>query len=153
MKKLYYSLMYSKNCMPLIIIGLSLFLSTVSIAKNTSLKSIMNSSERLLAIDEISFVEEKEKNKVVLFSENWDAGNFTTNNWSFEPSQGNWTIDPISGNPPPNAKFHYQPIVSNYSYILLSPVINIIETEGLIFSFDLMLSDYGGTRNEILKAE
>jgi len=139
--------------MPLIIIGLSLFLSTVSIAKNTSLKSIMNSSERLLAIDEISFVEEKEKNKVVLFSENWDAGNFTTNNWSFEPSQGNWTIDPISGNPPPNAKFHYQPIVSNYSYILLSPVINIIETEGLIFSFDLMLSDYGGTRNEILKAE
>lgn len=84
------------------------------------------------------------------FLEDWISEDFETNGWTFEPSQGNWIIDLDAGNPLPAAKFHYQPVVTNYSYSLVSPIINTFGADSLMYAFDLMFSDYASSNSELL---
>jgi hypothetical protein len=85
------------------------------------------------------------------FEEDWISESFETNNWSFDPAQGNWQINLVSGNPEPSAQFHYQPTVTDYSYSLLTPQIEITGVDNLTLTFDLTLSDYAFNGNEQFK--
>jgi hypothetical protein len=53
-----------------------------------------------------------------LLEENWSSGNFTANEWTFDPAQGNWAMNTFTGNPAPSAQFNWSPSVTNYSNAL-----------------------------------
>jgi len=85
------------------------------------------------------------------FVETWISGSFTTNNWSFDPVQGTWQIRTTTGNPAPCARVHYAPMTTNYTFSLLSPLINISGISSLTFSYDLTLNDYSYMGTELMK--
>ena len=66
--------------------------------------------------------------QVSIFSEDWSSSSFNTNGWTFSPSQSNWQIGslstPIVGATAPWASYNWTPTVTNYSYVMTSPVIN-----------------------------
>ncbi len=85
------------------------------------------------------------------FTENWDSGSFSTNGWTFAPSQGNWAMSTM-GNPAPAAQFGWSPSTQNYSFTLISPTIDATQiTTELRLQFDLMLDDYSNSGAEYLK--
>jgi len=98
--------------------------------------------------DSFTIEESAKQVRTQLFYEDWISESFATNGWTFDPSQGNWNIDLFDGNPLPSAKFHYQPMQTNYSFSLVSPLINTNGSENLTLSFDLMFMDYASTGNE-----
>ena len=102
--------------------------------------------------DRTGFVARSGNTAAVLpFTENWDSGSFSTNGWTFEPSQGNWAIKDI-GNPAPSASFGWSPSTQNYSFTLISPTIDATQiTTELRLQFDLMLDDYSNSGAEYLK--
>jgi hypothetical protein len=80
------------------------------------------------------------------FMEDWASGNFTANGWSFEPSQGNWRMSATAGNPAPSAEFYWSPSTTDYSFALVSPVIDASAAlENVSVKFDLFLDDYEAT--------
>jgi len=89
------------------------------------------------------------------FLEDWQQGSFSYNGWLFLPSQGNWIVDPVSGNPAPCASFTGMPVVTNYSYSLLSPVLNAMPYTCADFwlDFDLKLFDNFSTGTEKLDVD
>ena len=88
----------------------------------------------------------------ILFEENWSSGNFTANNWTFEPSIGNWHINLYEGNPKPSAQFSWSPPKTNYSFSLVSRPIAITNAGHIIqLSFDLLFDDWLSTGYEKLK--
>ncbi len=84
------------------------------------------------------------------FLEPWDQGTFTNQAWSFSPGQGNWTINNTSGNPHPAAYFSSNPVVYNYSYSLISPMLDAsaFTCADVWVSFDLKLDDHIATGKE-----
>ena len=80
--------------------------------------------------------------QTTLFSEDWTSNNFTSNSWTFDPSQGNWqtgiAYQPI-GATGYNAYFSYSPSYTNYSYALVSPIINANSYSNITLDFGLSL--------------
>jgi hypothetical protein len=89
-----------------------------------------------------------------LFSEPWDSGTFTANEWTFDPAQGNWGIySPVDVHPATYAQFNFWPEVYDYSYSLVSKTISYTALSGLWLSFDLSFSNYLSTTDENLSVE
>ncbi|MCK9618881.1 MAG: carboxypeptidase regulatory-like domain-containing protein, partial [Lentimicrobiaceae bacterium] len=88
------------------------------------------------------------------FFEPWNDG-FETQNWSFDPEQGNWVINTSGGNPAPTAEFNWSPSVQSYSYALVSPELNGVNyaTTNVTLNFDLYLSDFSSNSAEKLTVE
>jgi hypothetical protein len=88
------------------------------------------------------------------FTEDWSSGDFETNGWTFEPTIGNWLINTDAGNPAPSAEFNFSPLVSNYSYALISPQIDARSiTENLMLNFDIYLFNSYSTGTEKLRVD
>ena len=77
-----------------------------------------------------------------LLLENWAAGNFTANNWTFDPAQGNWVIATAFGNPAPAARFSWTPSVTNYNNALVSREFNGLGMPSIWLKYDLHLSNF-----------
>lgn len=89
------------------------------------------------------------------FMETWDQENFDYNNWVFEPDAGNWSIDNNLGNPVPSAQFSSNPPRINYSYSLITPVLNAssLACANIWLNFDYRLLDHNATGNEKMNVE
>jgi hypothetical protein len=89
------------------------------------------------------------------FYEPWDDGTFSFNNWTFEPSQGHWSINTGLGNPAPTADFTWQPATPNYTFSLVSPVIDASPwtCASIWLDFDLQLIDRNNTGKEKLTVD
>jgi hypothetical protein len=88
------------------------------------------------------------------FFEDWSSGSFSTNSWTFDPSAGNWFIasSTVLGNPAPGAVFSWDPIVTYYSFSLISPQIDISDLSGqLTLAFDYFYDEWTPTQTEFLK--
>ncbi len=86
------------------------------------------------------------------FEEDWTSGNFTANNWTFDPSQGNWGMNSTTGNPAPSARFGWSPSTTNYSYSLISKDIAAnLAVSNVTLQFDIMLDNYTNTGAEQIK--
>jgi hypothetical protein len=87
------------------------------------------------------------------FTEDWNTGLFTTNQWSINGL--NWRIAGQIGNPAPAAEFFYNPAQTEYSQSLTSSWINAVQyIDGNIWlDFDLKLQDLNATGDETLKVE
>ena len=94
--------------------------------------------------------------QTTLFSEDWASSSFATNGWTFDPSQGAWVMG--SGYTPtgattPNAYFNWTPSYTNYSYSLVSPVINGSTYVGMTLDYKLQLNNYSASTLEQFKIE
>lgn len=88
----------------------------------------------------------------ILFEEQWSSGNFTSNNWTFEPSAGNWQINLYQGNSMPSAQFSWSVPQTNYSFSLVSRPIGTANTGTNIYlSFDLLYDEWLSTGYEKMK--
>ena len=90
------------------------------------------------------------------FCEDWTGGSFGYNNWTFGTAgAGNWTFNTGVGNNAPSADFSWQPIKTNYSYSLESPVIDASPwtCASLWLDFDYKLVDRNMTSAEKLVVE
>jgi hypothetical protein len=89
------------------------------------------------------------------FYEPWDQGSFTFNDWSFEPDQGNWVISTAIGNPEPSAEFFFEPLLTEYSHSLVSPVLSAdgILCAKIYLDYDLRYIDTKPTEEEQLSVE
>jgi hypothetical protein len=89
------------------------------------------------------------------FTEDWDHATFSYNNWSFAPDAGNWSISNTAGNPAPSVQFSCNPPRANYSYSLVSTVLDASEVacSNIWLNFDYRLLDHNGTGNEKLDVE
>ncbi len=98
---------------------------------------------------------EKLANNNFPFLEDWQQGSFSYNGWLFLPSQGNWIVDPVSGNPAPCASFTGMPVVTNYSYSLLSPMLNAMPytCADIWLDYDIKLFDNFSTGTEKLDVD
>jgi len=77
-----------------------------------------------------------------LLLEDWSSNSFTSNGWTFLPSQGNWGIL-AWGNPSPGAVFLWNPEITNYDYSLVSPTMDATTlTDNIIFKYDISLDNY-----------
>jgi len=89
-----------------------------------------------------------------LFNETWDSGNFSANEWTFDPDQGNWAVyspnDPLQET---YARFNFWPQVTDYSYSLVSKNISRYDKPDIWLSFDLSFSNFLNTTNENLAVE
>jgi hypothetical protein len=85
------------------------------------------------------------------FNESWDDGSFNTQYWWFASGLGNWRITPILGHEAPAAEFFWSPVLTDYSYALVSPYLDARDvTEHVALEFDLFLSTYNSTGQEHL---
>lgn len=88
----------------------------------------------------------------ILFEEQWSSGNFTSNNWTFEPSAGNWHINLYQGNPMPSAQFSWSVPQTNYSFSLVSrPIGTANAGTNIYLSFDLLYDEWLSTGYEKMK--
>lgn len=88
----------------------------------------------------------------ILFEEQWSSGNFTSNNWTFEPSAGNWHINLYQGNPMPSAQFSWSVPQTNYSFSLVSREIETtVSGTTFYLSFDLLYDEWLSTGYEKMK--
>jgi hypothetical protein len=85
--------------------------------------------------------------------EHWDSLDFETNEWTFEPSQGNWQIDTLFGNPSPSARFKWSPGLNNYNHALVSKELNGMIMPNTILQYDLHLDNYSSSTLEELTVE
>jgi hypothetical protein len=89
------------------------------------------------------------------FAEFWDQESFDYNQWIFEPDIGNWSINNNLGNPAPSAQFSWDPPKTNYSYSLITPVLNALSLAcaNIWLNFDYRLLDNKATGNEKMNVE
>jgi hypothetical protein len=87
------------------------------------------------------------------FSENWDSGFFTGNNWLVQGP--GWMVNENEGNEVPSACFSPDTLLQDYSSALMSyPFCGIGFTEGRIWlDFDLQLSSNGSSGTETIKVQ
>lgn len=86
------------------------------------------------------------------FTESWDAGTFTANNWT---AAGNWSVRADAGNPSPAAVFTWDPVVYNYEHSLISDTIDAlgINCLSLQMSFDVKTIVSVPSGNEYLSVD
>jgi hypothetical protein len=84
------------------------------------------------------------------FFEPWDQDSFTYQQWTFSPNQGHWSLTTALGDPLPCADFTWQPVITNYSTSLVTPVINASAwtCADMFCDFDLKLVDLHATGTE-----
>jgi hypothetical protein len=84
------------------------------------------------------------------FLEQWNLGNFETNNWS--PDGLNWSISGQAGNPIPAAEFYWEPVQTDYFLTLESyPLLADLLAVGQIYlDFDIRLNNLVTTGTEHL---
>jgi len=89
------------------------------------------------------------------FSEPWDQGSFTYNEWRFTPEQGNWIISMSEGIPPPSAEFSGAPLKTDYVFSLESTVLDAspLNCAKIWMDFDVRLDDQYSNSTEELSAE
>ena len=91
---------------------------------------------------------------ILPFFEDWTAGNFDANNWSFDPDQSNWSVTTSTGNPAPSAQFGWSPQLSNYNFALVSDTIDATAiTDNVTLKFDINLNNFSSTTLEGLAVE
>ncbi|MCF7793729.1 MAG: T9SS type A sorting domain-containing protein [Candidatus Cloacimonetes bacterium] len=72
------------------------------------------------------------------FMEDWESGDFTTNNWTFQNNDpGNWTIYPSMGNPGSSARFGANPPLMNYEYVLISQEFDASQLTQVMLDYDI----------------
>ncbi len=83
------------------------------------------------------------------FVEQFSSGLFETNHWEAEE---NWQIGSQQGNPAPCARFHYSPVLTNYSRSLTSYWIDggVLDDDNIIVKFDLKTLIVNPTVDELL---
>lgn len=95
--------------------------------------------------------------QVTIFSENWAAGSFTTNGWTFPNGQPNWLIGNAyipAGASAPTAYFNYSPPITNYSVSLLSNTINATSFPApVLLDYLLLLDNFSSSTVENFKVE
>ncbi|MCK9203314.1 MAG: carboxypeptidase regulatory-like domain-containing protein, partial [Bacteroidales bacterium] len=75
--------------------------------------------------------------------EEWNSSGFTENEWTFDPAQSNWSINTSMGNPAPSAQFGWSPEVTNYSFALVSKILDATAvTDNVTLKFDLSLNNF-----------
>lgn len=86
------------------------------------------------------------------FSEPWDGGSFSQNNWLYDD---HWTVNTGQGMGAPCADFQWDPLISNYAQSITSPFINAGEWTcmDIWLDFDYKLIDHNQTGNEKLIVE
>ena len=93
---------------------------------------------------------------VALFSENWSSSSFATNLWTFDPSQSNWTVGtsytPLGGTAP-NAFFNWTPSITNYSFSLVSKVLDGTASVEVKLNYLLHLDNFSTATLEQFKVE
>jgi len=91
---------------------------------------------------------------ILPFYEDWAAGNFETNNWSFDPAQSNWSVNTTKGNPAPSAQFGWSPQLSNYNFALVSDTIDATAImDNVTLKFDINLDNFSYSTLEGLAVE
>ena len=104
----------------------------------------------------------KEMSAQIIFSENWSSNSFATNGWTFPNGQATWgfTGSGVSTGPPtgataPSAFFIWPPTYTNYSYDLVSPVINAgpYPTSAIQISYKLKYINFSLATSEQLAVE
>jgi hypothetical protein len=74
------------------------------------------------------------------FTEKWTSGDFATNHWT--KTSDNWFITAINGNPPPAARFNYEPNITNYSADIRSHFLDATNYSTVFLSYDIAYEDY-----------
>ncbi len=87
-----------------------------------------------------------------LFSENWNSGSFTANNWTVEGG-ANWAISTGTGNPAPSAFFNRSPRQIGYSQSLLSKTITGQRSKLLQLKYDIYLDNAATTTMNAMAVE
>ena len=88
------------------------------------------------------------------FIENWSSGGFDFNGWTFEPAQANLSVTNTFGNPFPSAMFNWEPVLTNYSYALVSPALNAMSiSDNITLKFDIKLNNHSTATHESLAVE
>jgi hypothetical protein len=89
------------------------------------------------------------------FLETWDQETFGYNDWVFDPDAGNWSISNNLGNPVPSAQFSSEPQRMNYSYALITPVLNAssLACANIWLNYDYRLLEINSTGNEKMNVE
>ena len=84
------------------------------------------------------------------FTESWNQGNFSNQNWTFSSPDNNWSIDSLHGNPAPCPDFASMPYRVNYSQTLTSDTIDATPwtCASVFLDFDLKVIAYNATGNE-----
>ncbi len=98
-------------------------------------------------------IEYSGRNRFELLNENWFSANFSTNDWIFQPEQGNWQINVFDGNPSPSAEFNYSPIHTNYEYSLVSAELDGTTSTTVSFQYDIFFDVFSATGAEYLTVE
>ncbi|MBS1589734.1 MAG: immunoglobulin domain-containing protein, partial [Bacteroidetes bacterium] len=92
--------------------------------------------------------------QITIFTENWSSNTFGT--WTFPSGQGNWLVGaaytPL-GATAPNAYFSWSPQITNYSYVLVSPVINATAYTAITLDYKLQLNNFSTSTLEQLAVE
>lgn len=88
---------------------------------------------------------------VVIFTENWASGSFTTNNWV--RNGANWVMSTTVGNTAPSAMFNWTPSVTGYSQTLESKVIAGVYSPTLQLKYDIFLNNFGTSTVEQMAVE
>jgi hypothetical protein len=93
--------------------------------------------------------------KCLPFTETWDQGTFTYQDWTFSSSDNNWVIDTAYGNPAPCADFFWQPHRINYSQTMTSDTLDATAwtCANVWFDFDLKVIAFNNTGNEKMRVE
>ena len=86
-----------------------------------------------------------------LFTEDFESS-FATNEWTFDPSQGNWQIS-TPGNPGNSAEFYWSPSITNYQHSLVSKTFSGLGFPNMFLSFDLYLSNFSTSTLEEMIVE
>jgi hypothetical protein len=89
------------------------------------------------------------------FLEDWNHESFSYHNWVLEPDTGNWVINNNFGNPSPCAQFSGNPLLTDYSNSLITPVLNAssLACANIWLNFDFKLNDHNVTGDEKLDVE
>ncbi len=89
------------------------------------------------------------------FEEDWSTGSFAFNQWEFSPGQGNWQISMVQKSASPAADFAGNPMLTNYSFSLVSRPIDATSWScaHLWLDFDHKLANNNSTGNEKLFVE
>jgi hypothetical protein len=87
-----------------------------------------------------------------LLIEDFSSSGFTTNEWTFDPAQGNWRIG-TTGNPAPSAEFYWSPSITNYSNALVSRELNGLGMPNVQLKYDIFLSNFSSATLEQMSVD
>ena len=88
--------------------------------------------------------------------ENWTSRSFATNNWTFDPIQGNWDMVFLHPSYPtaPLADFLSIPLATNYSHALVSPMLDATAiSDNIILKYAIYFDNYSTSTVEGMAVE